>query len=151
LRLTSAYHPQANGLTERANQTIIDILNKVVNADDINWTKWLGWTQYCYNTIIHSSTGFSTFKLAFGVEPNEFKDYRLMMSCNNENNQLNNRFLEIRRLIMGIRKNIESNSIPIGIKVFVKNEWINPKLTPIYKGPFFISAVNENLTYTRTY
>ena len=36
-RVTSAYHPQTNGLTERFNQTLQTALLKVVNDKQTDW------------------------------------------------------------------------------------------------------------------
>ena len=36
-RLTSAYHPQSNGLDERFNQTLKTSLQRLVNEHQMNW------------------------------------------------------------------------------------------------------------------
>ena len=40
-RLTSLYHPQSTGLTERFNQTVQASLLKVVNASQNDWDEHL--------------------------------------------------------------------------------------------------------------
>jgi transposase InsO family protein len=40
-RVTSAYHPQANGHTERFNGTLITMLKKHAEENPDDWDKWL--------------------------------------------------------------------------------------------------------------
>ena len=51
---TSAYHPQGDGLVERSNRILLDMLRSYVQRDD--WEKYLPFMLYAYNTSIHSST-----------------------------------------------------------------------------------------------
>jgi len=44
-RVTSAYHPQTNGLTERFNQTLKDALIQVVNEKQNGWDQDLDWPR----------------------------------------------------------------------------------------------------------
>ena len=55
-RLTTAYHPQANGLGERFNQTMKDSITKFSKASwDINISEIV----YVYNTSIQDSTKYT--------------------------------------------------------------------------------------------
>ena len=51
-RLTSCYHPQANGLVERFNQTLIHSLNKAIVGDKESWDEHISEIVYAYNTAI---------------------------------------------------------------------------------------------------
>ncbi len=65
-RITSAYHPQANGLVENMNRkTIEGLLTTIENQDD--WPKALPEVQAKHNATRHYSTKFTPFKLCFGV------------------------------------------------------------------------------------
>ena len=50
--VTSAYHPQSNGLTERFNQTLQTALIKLINESQNDWDDHLSgvlfWVQNCY-------------------------------------------------------------------------------------------------------
>lgn len=50
--LTSCYHPQANGLVERFNQTLIHALNKVISGNKDSWDEHIPEIVYAYNTAI---------------------------------------------------------------------------------------------------
>lgn len=68
-RTTTAYHPQTNGLTERFNRTLGDMLSKYVASDHTNWDLVLPYVTYAYNTATQSTTGFSPFFLLYGRQP----------------------------------------------------------------------------------
>ena len=59
------YHPQGDGLVERANRTILDMLATVVKNHE-NWESHLRATCMAYNTSVQSTTGQSPFFLMFG-------------------------------------------------------------------------------------
>ena len=70
LLMSSAYHPQTVGLTERANQTFEQMLRGVVNADHTDWDEHLDMVEFAYNNSSQASTGHSTFYLNYGEHPN---------------------------------------------------------------------------------
>ena len=65
----SAYHPQANGLDERTNQTLKKRLAKLVNENQDNWDEFLEEVAYSMRTQKQSSTRFTPFRLMFGRDP----------------------------------------------------------------------------------
>ena len=66
---STAYHPQTNGLTERFNRTLGDMLTMYVASDHSNWDTVLPFVTYAYNTATQATTGFSPFFLLYGREP----------------------------------------------------------------------------------
>ena len=65
-RVTSAYHPQANGLVERNNRTIENSLLKVLNQKPEDWPDALPGVLFAYNTSRHKSTRYTPFFLLYG-------------------------------------------------------------------------------------
>ena len=65
-RVTSAYHPQANGLVERTNRTIQSSVLKVLNQKPEDWPDALPGVLFSYNTSRHKSTIYSPFFLLYG-------------------------------------------------------------------------------------
>ena len=71
LRISSAYHPQTDGQTERANRTMQDMLRCFVNSvDRPDWQNLLPLLEFAYNDSEQASTGFTPFYLNFGRHPN---------------------------------------------------------------------------------
>ena len=48
--ITSGYHPQANGLVERNNRTVAEIISAYVNKNQDNWDEWLDYAVFAINT-----------------------------------------------------------------------------------------------------
>lgn len=65
---TTAYNPQVNGLTEKANGTIAAMLSNYVNENQRNWDEYLAYNQFAYNTTRHASTGATPFSMEHGRE-----------------------------------------------------------------------------------
>jgi hypothetical protein len=72
LQISSSYHPQSDGQTERLNQTMETFLCCFVNACPHKWSSWLGLAEFWYNTSLHSATGFSPFEALYGHAPRHF-------------------------------------------------------------------------------
>jgi hypothetical protein len=70
LQLSSAYHPQSDGQTERVNQCLEMFLRCAVHDMPSKWDKWLALAEFWYNSCYHSSLQCSPFKALYGVEPN---------------------------------------------------------------------------------
>ena len=63
--LTTAYYPQANGLDERLNQTLINSLAKFVQEHCTMWDKNLLEVVYAYNAAVQDSSKFTPFEAMF--------------------------------------------------------------------------------------
>ena len=67
--ISSAYHPQTNGLDERFNQTLQRALLKMIDENQSDWDKYLDSVLFAYRTSKQASTKFSPFFLLYGLEP----------------------------------------------------------------------------------
>ena len=67
-RRTTAYHPQCDGMVERMNRSLLQLLRAYVEKD-YEWERYLPLVLYAYRTAVHTSTGVSPFALMFGREP----------------------------------------------------------------------------------
>ncbi|CAI7879496.1 unnamed protein product [Closterium sp. NIES-54] len=69
LAMSSAYHPQTDGQTERLNQ-IMEQLLRAACKDDINkWDLHLPVLEFAYNNAKHAATGETPFFLYYGRHP----------------------------------------------------------------------------------
>lgn len=69
VNLSTAYHPQTNGQTERVNQCIEMYLRCMTSNKPFQWYKWLPMAEWWYNTTFHTATGMTPFKALYGVQP----------------------------------------------------------------------------------
>ena len=68
-RTTAGYSPWSNGLLERHNQTLTDIILKVRKENGCDWDTALDWALMAKNCM-HSVHGYSPHQLVFGQNPN---------------------------------------------------------------------------------
>lgn len=69
LLMSTAFHPQTDGSTERANRSITQVLRAVVRPDQKNWVPKLPMVEFALNSSISSTTGFAPFELTGGFLP----------------------------------------------------------------------------------
>ena len=67
--LSTAYHPETDGQTERVNQVVETYLRFYINYDQNNWDEFLPLAEFAYNNATHSSTTESPFFLNKGFHP----------------------------------------------------------------------------------
>ena len=63
--VSSAYHPQTNGLTERFNQTLQASLIKVVNSSQDDWDEQLSAVLFAYRTSVQKATKLTPFEIMY--------------------------------------------------------------------------------------
>ena len=66
---TTAYHPQTDGLVERFNCTLTDMLAKTVEKSGRDWDARLAYVLFAYRSSIQESTKESRFFLLYGRDP----------------------------------------------------------------------------------
>jgi transposase InsO family protein len=72
LHMSSAYHPQSDGQTERVNQCLETFLRCFVHACPHKWSEWIHLAEFWYNTSWHSALTYSPFEVLYGYSPRHF-------------------------------------------------------------------------------
>ena len=68
-KLSTAFHSQTDGQTERINQELEQYLRMFIDYRQEQWPEWLGTAEFAYNNKAHSSTRTSPFKANYGQDP----------------------------------------------------------------------------------
>ena len=66
LRMSTAYHPQTDGQSERTIQTLEDMLRACALDDHGWWDEWVPLAEFTYNNSFHASIGMAPFEALYG-------------------------------------------------------------------------------------
>jgi hypothetical protein len=69
LAMSTAFHPQTDGQTERANRTIEDMIRIYTSKQQDDWDELLPLLEFAYNNSVNQSTKMSPFYLDRGLHP----------------------------------------------------------------------------------
>lgn len=72
---SSAYHPQTEGQTEVLNHCLEDYLRSFIPDNPQEWTWYLPWAKWHYNTMWYSANKMPPFDAVFGCSPPSLADY----------------------------------------------------------------------------
>ncbi len=64
----TAHHPACNGLVERTNRKILEILRHLSGRSHETWEDWLSQVAACINSTVNSSTGKTPNYIVYGCE-----------------------------------------------------------------------------------
>ena len=164
-KLSTAYHPQTDGQTERTNQELEQYLRMYVNHRQNNWSEWLATAEFEFNNKMHTATKMSSFKVNYGRERRMGFDIR--KKGKNEKaeefaREMKERHEEARAVLVKAQKEMkrqadrsrkESEEYRVGDKVLISikdfsTELIKratKKLTEKFIGPYVVrKIVSEN-------
>ena len=69
LLMSTVFHPQTDGATERANCSIGQTLRIIINDDQKNWADKCPMVEFALNSSVSTTTGFTLFELNQGYMP----------------------------------------------------------------------------------
>lgn len=67
--MSTSFHPQTDGATERANRSIGQIFRTSIRADQHDWLVKVPIVEFAINSSVNESTGFARFELNYGFVP----------------------------------------------------------------------------------
>jgi hypothetical protein len=68
-RLSTSFHPQTDGQTERQNQTMEQYLRAFATYEQDNWVDLLPLAEFAYNNSVHATTRLTPFFANYGYHP----------------------------------------------------------------------------------
>ncbi|KZS03450.1 Uncharacterized protein APZ42_033823 [Daphnia magna] len=164
---TTAYHPQTNGLTERFNKTVVEILRKYIEQGFSKWEEVLGPVAFAYRNSVHSSTLETPYFLNHGRDPVVPIDQFFQKPANiiipsDYKSQLMQRLHEAFVLVKAnltqageqqrtqYDKRAREQAINIGDKVLIDVRTpmagTSKNLIPHFMGPYRVTKINNNHT-----
>lgn len=69
IKLSTAYHPQTDGQTERVNQCIEMYLRCMTGQKPANWAHYIPMAEWWYNTTFHTSAGMTPYQALYSQLP----------------------------------------------------------------------------------
>lgn len=76
LLMSTSFHPQTDGLTERANRSIGQIFRSSIRPDQKDWLTKVPIVEFALNSSINETTGFAPFELTYGYIPSMLLEIR---------------------------------------------------------------------------
>lgn len=70
--MSTAFHPQTDGATERANGSVSQVLRALARPDQKDWARKIPLVEFALNASANSSTGYAPFELTGGYMPRMF-------------------------------------------------------------------------------
>jgi len=67
-KLSTAFHPQTDGQTERMNQEVEQYLRFFIKHRQKDWPEWLVMAEFAINNKVHTATKVSLFMANYGKE-----------------------------------------------------------------------------------
>eukprot|EP00055_Hartaetosiga_balthica_P017772 m.122942 g.122942 ORF g.122942 m.122942 type:complete len:966 (+) comp9398_c1_seq1:1052-3949(+) len=170
LDMSTAYHPQTDGQTERTNRTMVECLRCFVDSQRDSWHDKLAMVEFAINSSVNVSTGITPFEADLGYIPTT--PLSLLSGVSDQHVPAVGSFLERQaNILKDIKKKIKkaqmqqkkhhdrrrqpTKSYAVGDKVLIhrnamipaidRDKFTSPKLSARYFGPFaIVRKITEN-------
>ena len=158
--ISTAYHPQTDGASERANQSLEQYLRMFCRTQQNNWHTWLPLAQYTKNSWPSTTTKKAPFNLLVGYTPQVHQPTRSTNIPTLEKHLTN--IKEARETAQEAQRKVQDSWIKlkprykpfaIGDRVWLEGTNLNlpanvtPKLLPRRYGPFQVATIISNATF----
>ena len=161
LNMSTAFHPQSDGQSERSFRTLQQMLRAFVSPRQDDWAEHLPLLEFAYNNSKQASTGFIPFEMCYGRKPATPFTRALPVS---NHVPAADAFIENLQSTMRLAKQAvhtaqaqmaaaankhRSADVPyeVGDVVLLNNQNLSlhvpcPKLSGLFSGPFPVTAVD---------
>jgi hypothetical protein len=160
-RMSTAFHPQTDGETERVNQELEVYLRMFCATEPDQWNHYLPMAEFAHNSRVHDSIKQTPFNVILGSDPIGIPTVIPRFSApaaeekTKELIRIRQEALaahELARQVMAQRRTKEPKKLGSGELVWlemrnIKGPYETKKLAPKREGPFEVSEVLGKYTY----
>ena len=172
---TTAFRPQSDGLVERFNRTLEDILSKYINKNQKDWDEQLPFALMAYRSSVQETTKFSPsllmlgrevelpIDIIYGTHPQHSEFSVKNKATNDYVDKLQNQMWKVhekaksnilkasgnqkRQYDVKYYQNKYKVGDAVWLHTFNRTKYKSPKLQRNWDGPYFIVAVLSDLIY----
>jgi len=158
--MSTAYHPQTDGSSERTNQTLEQYLRVFCSTQQNNWHAWLPLAQYMKNSWPSATTKKTPFDLLIGYTPqihqptrsSNLPTFEQRLSAIKEARNATQE-AQCKAQESWIKERPQFTPFEVGTKVWLKGtnlrlpSNVTTKLAPRRYGPFMVAAKISNVAY----
>ena len=169
LLMSTSFHPQTDGQTERTNRSVSQIFQTVVRHDQKDWVDHVDMTEFIINASVSDTTKYVAFELTGGYMPSMIKELRadnaipkgiktFADQALQNLAEAHDTIIEARVFQMSYPNNCQGKEHPISpgnLVLYLLTKNLNlpkgraRKLCPKYVGPYKVAkAEPANSTYT---
>ena len=153
--LSTAFHPQTDGLSERKNQWIEQYLHTIVTSHPEDWSHWVAVASAVHNNRINLAIGLSPNEILLGYSP-RLAPSEMIITDNEAVEKRVKRMMQARdqatKIINQNAGEAPSPQFTIGDQVWLEGTHLkllhqSTKLAPKRYGPFMIMKQINPVTY----
>ena len=164
LNMSTARHPQTDGLSERVNETMQTLLRCYCAERGFDWLQHLPLVEFCYNSAVNEAARHSPFEASYGFQPSTPADRLLPVddvpasSVNHlqqikDTQELLRELLDLNKQRLAARRSRDPPQFNVGDKVYLSTAGLNLKTQKCKKlqdrrmGPFRVEATIGHRAY----
>ncbi|KAD3640318.1 hypothetical protein E3N88_29541 [Mikania micrantha] len=122
LKMSTSYDPQTDGQTEVVNRCLEAYLRCIAHEQPLNWSSFLSWAEYSYNTGFHTFLRTTPFNVVYGRDPPTLHPY---VPGDTNNAELESQLITRDQMLQLLRTNLQKAQDRILID---RKAWLNDGL-----------------------
>ncbi|MBW0512486.1 hypothetical protein O181_052201 [Austropuccinia psidii MF-1] len=136
--LSTSYHPETDGQTERVNQILEQYIWMYVTYHQDDWNTWLPLAEFAYNNSDHSSTKQLPFFTVYGRDP-QFDSVHITQDTPSG---------KLSKKIQSVQKDVK-RELGVAINLFKRYSDKSRESPPVFNPGYMVWLSSKNIKATR--